>query len=180
MFPVYSAWLNEDFSYRDSLFFKTGKSGKLIASALAAERRASSAQWECRSLRAAVNLVVPLEPGKHQTGFDLLGSRLWNWSATRQEDIRDRDRSCSPRKAGWLWDSVCGAELRPGPVAEHSGVRARQGKKYYFIKEVTYLQMTHVLSLRVLILKGVKAGACEMAQTEILSQHSLIFFFPLW
>lgn len=97
MFPMSSAWLNECFSYRDSLLFKTSKSGGLIASSLASEHHGSSAQWEFW-LQSISKPVVCLDPGKHQIDFDLL-----DWSAAYQEEIWEGKWSCQPGK---LWGSV--------------------------------------------------------------------------
>lgn len=96
MFPMSSAWLNECFSYRDPLLFKTSKNEGLIASTLAPEHHGSS-HWEFW-LQSISKPVVCLDPGKHQIEFDLL-----DWCAAYQEDIWEGKWSCQPGK---LWGSV--------------------------------------------------------------------------
>lgn len=97
MFPMSSAWLNECFSCRDSLLFKTSESEGLIAAALASEHHGSSAQWEFW-LRSISKPFVCLDPGKHQIDFDLL-----DWSAAYQEGVWEGKWIYQPGK---LWGSM--------------------------------------------------------------------------
>lgn len=169
MFPMSSAWLNECFSYRDSLLFKTSRSEGLIASALASEHHGSSAQWEFW-LQSISKPFVCLDPGKHQIDFWLV-----SLVCCLPGGYLTGKMVLPARKTLGLY---CSTGLQQCPIIKHNRGHARQEKNAILLKEFTYLQMRHIFCLQVFILKGAKAGISELAQTA--SVTASIDFFPPW